>query len=97
MPSLPRLDAIRRPDTFDDTLTPTQVEALETAATTMAEFHEGYLSAIRRILHGGDPGNWFDDVPISLATLASRATVESIVTDGGAVVVDGGNVVTDGI
>lgn len=81
--TLLRLDQIRKPDEPDDTLTGTQVEGIESSAVDKADFMKGVLSQFKRIIHGDDSGNWFDDIadvfttPTSLKALHSRATLEA--------------------
>lgn len=81
--SLLRLDQIRKPDDPDDSLTGTQVEGIESSAVDKADFMKGVLSQFKRIIHGDDSGNWWDDIadvfttPCSLKTLHARATLEA--------------------
>jgi hypothetical protein len=80
--SLERLDALYKPDTFDDTLNAATITALEGAATTFGDFQEGYLSQLKRIIHGDDAGNWHDDIEnvfsrdASLKNLASKTPLD---------------------
>lgn len=59
--SLQRLKQIAKPDSFDDTKTPTEIVDSETASEHYGEFLEAVLSQIKRIIHGNLPGNWHDD------------------------------------
>jgi hypothetical protein len=80
--SLVRLEQIRKTDDPDDTLTGTQVEGVESSAVDHLDFLKGVLSQFKRIIHGDDSGNWFDDIadvfttPASLKALHARATLE---------------------
>lgn len=75
--SLQRLDQIYKPDTFDDTLSAATLAGLEASAVDMADFQEGYLSQIKRILHGDDAGNWHDNVVSAFARTASLKSLAS--------------------
>ncbi|PNX51468.1 MAG: hypothetical protein BV456_03130 [Thermoplasmata archaeon M8B2D] len=63
--SLQRLSQIAKPDSFDDQKTAIEIENSESASENLAQFFEALLSQIKRIIHGNDLGNWYDD-PISL-------------------------------
>jgi hypothetical protein len=63
--SLQRLSQIAKPDSFDDQKTASEIANSETVSENLSQFFEALLSQIKRIIHGNDPGNWFDD-PISL-------------------------------
>jgi hypothetical protein len=84
--SLARLDSLYKPDTFDDTLSAASITGLEGSAVDFADFQEGYLSQIKRILHGDDAGNWHDSVTTefsrngSLKSLASKTPLDEKLT-----------------
>lgn len=64
--SLQRLDQIAKPDSFDDQLTAAQIASIESSAGDLGEFWEGVLSQLKRIIHGNQAGNWYDDPPSSV-------------------------------
>jgi len=59
--SLQRLDSLAKPDSFDDQKTAAQVAASEGASADYAQFQEALLSQLKRIIHGDQAGNWYDD------------------------------------
>lgn len=72
MASRQRLDQLHKPDTFNDALSASAVQTLESTAVDFADFQEGYLTQLNRILGSG---NWYDPVasvssdPRSLKTI----------------------------
>lgn len=81
--SLIRLEQLHKTDNPNDGLTGTQVEGIEASAVDHQDFLTGVLSQFKRIIHGPDSGNWFDDVEdifggdASLKALYERATLEA--------------------
>lgn len=75
--SLQRISSLHKPDTFDDTLNAASIAGLESSAVDFADFQEGYLSQIKRIIHGGDSGNWHDDVT-GYGTLKSLSALTAL-------------------
>jgi len=75
--SLQRIDSLYKPDTFDDTLSAATLATLEATAVDMADFQEGYLSQIKRIIHGNDSGNWHDDIATVFSRVASLKQLAS--------------------
>lgn len=59
--SLQRLDQIAKPSEFDDQKTATEIANSETNSSDFLDFNSNLLSQIKRIIHGSDSGNWFDD------------------------------------
>lgn len=75
--SLQRLDSLYKPDTFDDTLNAATLAGLEASAVDFADFQEGYLSQLKRIIHGNDAGNWHDDIATAFSRVASLKQLAS--------------------
>lgn len=81
--SLVRLDQVRKTDDPDDTLSASSIANVESTAVDQVDFFKGVLSQFKRIIHGGDSGNWHDDIATvfgnssSLKTLYNRATLEA--------------------
>lgn len=76
---LTRLEALRKSNNPDDTLSAGSIAGIEAAAVDHQDFLTGVLSQIKRIIHGSDAGNWHDDVESagdSIKDLAARATLE---------------------
>lgn len=59
--SLQRLKQIAKPDSFDDQKSAAQIANSENNSVDLAEFAEALLSQFKRIIHGNQSGNWFDD------------------------------------
>lgn len=89
-------------DVYDDTLPPGST--LETNALNLRDDENAQRSIVKRIIHGLDPGNWFDDpvtifgVDVSLKALFYSGVgfdVDDILTtnDSEVVVDNNGNVV----
>ena len=79
-----RLDAIAKPDSFDDQKTAADIANSEAASEDLGQFKEAMLSQIKRIIHGDDAGNWHDDIATVFGQDASLKSllsgVESIIT-----------------
>jgi hypothetical protein len=60
--TLLRIDQLHKPDSFDDTLGASTIASIESNAVDHADFWEGVLSQVKRIIHGNDSGNWHDDM-----------------------------------
>lgn len=80
--TLLRLEQVRKTDNPDDTLDAAAIAAIESSAIDGLDFLKGELSQFKRVIHGGDSGNWFDDITsvhggdASLKALYNRATLE---------------------
>lgn len=59
--SLQRLDAVAKPDSFNDQRTAPQIAASEVDSTDFGNFLIHVLSQLKRIIHGNESGNWHDD------------------------------------
>lgn len=81
-PTLLRLEQIRKTDDPDDTLDAAAIAGIEGSAIDGLDFLKGELSQVKRIIHGGDGGNWYDNIVsvhggnASLKALYNRATLE---------------------
>lgn len=75
--SLQRLDQLHKPDTFDDLLSAATLATLESTAVDFADFQEGYLSQLKRIIYGDDAGNWYDDIATAFSRVASLKELAS--------------------
>ena len=64
----------------DDQLTAAQIAAIESSAVNFKDFLEGILSQIKRILHGGDAGDWHDDV---VTEFGANASLKSLLASAG--------------
>lgn len=69
--SLQRIDQIRKPDNFDDTLSAATISTIESTSVDHADFWTGVLSQLKRFLHGNDSGNWHDSPTSAFAKDAS--------------------------
>jgi len=77
--SLIQLDQIRKSYDFDDSLNAAAIAGIETSAVDHLDFLKGMLSQTKRIIHGADAGNWYDDIESAaepLNDLAARAKLE---------------------
>jgi hypothetical protein len=80
--TLQRLSQVRKTDDFTDNLSGTDVAAIEGTAVDSEDFLTGQLSQFKRIIHGDDSGNWFDNIMsvhggnASLKALYNRGTLE---------------------
>jgi len=77
--TLIQLDQIRKSFDFDDTLNAAAIAGIEGSAVDHLDFLKGMLSQFKRIIHGADAGNWFDDIESAaepLNDLAARAKLE---------------------
>jgi hypothetical protein len=70
---------IRNSDTYDDTKDPGV--ALETDAAEIEFDLNALRSMIKRIIHGADAGNWYDD-PVSIFP-AGDASLKALLAGGG--------------
>lgn len=59
--SLQRLKQIAKPDAFDDQKSAVEIAAAESSSEDLADFTNAYLSQIKRLIHGDEAGNWYDD------------------------------------
>jgi hypothetical protein len=59
--SLQRLEQIKKPTSFDDTKTASEITNSEANSQNYAQFFEAMLSQLKRVVHGNQVGNWFDD------------------------------------
>lgn len=81
--SLQRIDQLHKPDSFDDSLNAASVAGIEGAAVDYADFQEGILSQIKRILYADTAGNWHDNPGAvggadgSLVALAARTNPDN--------------------
>lgn len=80
--TLIRIDQLRKPDDFTDTLSASAVAAIESTAVDHADFWTGILSQVKRVIHGDSAGNWHDNPEAvfggdaTLQGLYNRATLE---------------------
>jgi hypothetical protein len=74
-----RLDQLHKPDSYDDQRTATEVAATEGAAQDFEDQHDGLISQIKRIIHGDDAGNWYDD---PVAVFGEVATLKALLARG---------------
>lgn len=70
-----RLVESRESDSFDDQKSAAQIASSETLSTNHQEFLEYLLSQIKRLQHGDDAGNWFDD-PVT--TFSEDVSLQSL-------------------
>ena len=56
-----RLVESRKSDSFDDQKSAAQIAASESLSANQQEFIDYLLSQVKRIIHGDESGNWFDD------------------------------------
>jgi hypothetical protein len=75
--SLQRLASLHKPDTFDDTLNAASIAGIESSAVDYSDFLEGILSQLKRIIHGGDSGDWHADVT-SYGTLKTLGALTAL-------------------
>jgi len=68
-----RQSVVRSSDAYDDTKTPAEIASSETAAVDSQEFLKYLLSQVKQIL---GTTNWYDAVPIDLATIAALNTFQ---------------------
>lgn len=66
----PKLSAVKKAETFDDQKTAVEIAEAEATATTQESFQHFILSQLKRLIHGNDPGRWFDDPVTGSAPLA---------------------------
>jgi hypothetical protein len=59
--SLQRLIQIAKPNEFDDQKSASEISNIETSANNFADFVNGLISQLKRIIHGNQTGNWHDD------------------------------------
>lgn len=59
--SLQRLRQIAKPDSFDDQRDSVDIANSEINSEDLGQFVEAFLSQIKRLIHGNESGNWFDD------------------------------------
>ncbi len=59
--SLQRLKQVAKPDSFDDQKSAAIIAGSEISSADFAEMTEALLSQLKRIIHGNQSGNWFDD------------------------------------
>lgn len=58
---LQRLRQIKKPDSYDDQLSPGAIDTSEDDSVNLDDALDGALSQLKRIIHGSDSGNWHDD------------------------------------
>lgn len=75
-------NGVRNSDTYDDTLSPGS--ALETTGEELEFDLNAIRSMLKRIIHGADPGNWFDD-PVTVFT--DDASLKALLNKAGSIVV----------
>lgn len=81
-----RLETIRRPDVRNDQLDPSAIAAdASSNDESLDDYVSRVLSQLKRILHGGDSGNWDDDVATVFGTDAS---LKNLLSSSGSVVPD---------
>jgi len=79
--TLQRLSQVRKTANPDDTLDGDAIAAIEVTAADSEDFLKGQLSQLKRIIHGNDLGNWWDDIATifgsdaSLKSLLSHASL----------------------
>lgn len=91
MGSLQRLDAINKPDSFDDQKTPQEIAASEASSLDLGDFFEAVLSQIKRIIHKDSAGKWYDDPAESPG--GGNLDALLVTTDGGVIYDNSGVIV----
>lgn len=76
-PALKRLRQIAKPSNPDDTLSGPAIAGIESSATDLADFFDGILSQLKRVIHGPDVGNWHDNLETVFGTTASLKAILS--------------------
>lgn len=59
--SLQRLDQLHKPDAYNDARSAASIAGSEAADLDFADAYDAMLSQVKRIIYGGEVGNWYDD------------------------------------
>jgi len=82
--SLQKLKQIDTPLGYDDQRTGAEVSNTETTADDLEKVFHGMLSQLKRIIHGEDAGNWFDNInSVFGEDVSLKALLAKIGTGGG--------------
>lgn len=77
MGSLVRAKQIKKPDNFDDTKSASEIALVETNAVNLDDTLDGVFSQLKRIIHGDDSGNWYDNPETNLKRLIDNKLYSS--------------------
>jgi hypothetical protein len=81
MGSLVRAKQIKKPDGFDDTKTASEIANTEANADNLDDTLDAVFSQFKRIMHGDDAGNWYDDPKTNLKLIDNKLYLDFDYTD----------------
>jgi hypothetical protein len=79
-PALQLLRQVAPAKSPNDQLTAAQIAAIEGSAVNFKDFLDGILSQIKRIIHGGDAGDWHVDI---VTEFGANASLKSLLLSAG--------------
>lgn len=85
-PALKRLRQIAKPSNPNDQLDGPAVAGIQASATDLADFFDGILSQLKRVIHGPDIGSWNDNLETVFGP--STASLKAIMSGMAAITPD---------